>query len=546
MNKKLRKKLIARRSEIRAQIEKLVGLDEKGEIRAMSEADATSVEDLKKQFKEMGKRLAALDGTATRDDDEEDDEDRDDDEDGDDEDRDDDEDDDEDRDDDEDDDERSRHPGQFASTRTESRTKRAAPRKRRERATGRRSQSWTRNAPAVHTTQHSYSYCRALRNVAEGKPHIGLEGEISRDIELAYHKIAEGILMPTGGEVCDERGTLRYGKVPGILHRTNRSINPGSLSNEYQRDLNVATTGTGAIFVVPELPFIELLRAQLVLRSLGAGFWTNLPPGKFGIPRQSSAATGTWIGELNSTDAAPSTSQPGLTQVVNFVDKTLQVVVPVTRKFLYQSSVAGEQFIRDDASAVIARSIDLAGINGTGSGAQPQGVMQNSTVQTNSTGLAGGTNGAALSWDQAVGMETLVCNANAARGALSYLTNPTLAGKMKRTPKIGSTFPEYLMTGVPGNNVQEGPIGELNGRHVWSTNLVPNNLVKGASGAVCSAILCGYWPDLIIAQWGGIDALVNPYSYQNQGVIQFSMMLELDVQLRHPESFALISDVLTP
>jgi len=56
------------------------------------------------------------------------------------------------------------------------------------------------------------------------------------------------------------------------------------------------------------------------------------------------------------------------------------------------------------------------------------------------------------------------------------------------------------------------------------------------------AIIFGNWQDLVVAQWGGIDVIVNPYTNQTSGTVTISMLMEADVQVRHPESFAIIVD----
>jgi len=130
-----------------------------------------------------------------------------------------------------------------------------------------------------------------------------------------------------------------------------------------------------------------------------------------------------------------------------------------------------------------------------------------------------------------VGMESQVANANADRGSLKYLTSPKLRGELKQTPKIGTTFPVFLWD----NN-------EVNGYPAMATNNVPSSLTKG-SGTGLSAIIFGNWNDLIVATWGGIDTVVNPYTNQASGAVTISMLMEADIQVRHPESFSIVADV---
>lgn len=352
-----------------------------------------------------------------------------------------------------------------------------------------------RSAPAVHTAKHKYSILRAMRCAAESKPVDGFEGEVSQEIALRHGKKPQGFYMPLGTEP------------------------------EFRGNLDTST-GTGAVFVLPELPFIELLRNKTVLKELGATFLTGMN-GKFSIPRQSGAGTATWVAESSSVTGANQTFDQ-----VAFVDKSLMAATNISRKFLYQSSVDAEAFVNNDLALILAIELDRAAINGSGSGAIPIGILQNTTIQTGSTSLALGTNGAAATFANLVAMETVVANANADRGSLKYLTTPAARGKLKVTQKA-TNYPEYVWQD-----------NEINGYEAVATNNVPANLTKG-TGTGLSGIIFANWNDLVVAQWGGVDVVVNPYSNQLSGAIQISMMLEADIQVRHPESFAIISDFLT-
>ncbi len=526
----IRKKLVEKRREIAEKIEKLVGLDDKGAVREMSKDDEDTVEKLRDEYKALGRRIDALD--AARDDDEDDDEDGDKDEDRDDEDEDEEDRDDEDDDEDGDKDKRSRS-SRKPHKREASRRGRSTPKFR----------HWQRDSPAVHTKKHVYSMRRAILAAAyPGKYGRCLETELSDDLQHVYRKQTDGILIPTGAE-CDMHGNLLYADVPGITYRSRIRVDANEVSPHYLRDV-AASTSTGAIFVRPELPFIEILRAQLVLRSLGVQFWTEMDGGKFSIPRQDTAGAVTWNGEMTSGSSAPSSNNPSIAQMVNFTNKTVQVLNQVTRRFLLQSSVNGEQLLRDDMAKVFARGLDAAGINGSGSSNQPLGILQNTTIQTNSAGLALGTNGGTMTWGTITGMQAQIQNYNAATDELRFLSNPTLIGSMKKTAKIGSTFPEYIATGRGGSNAAEGQVAETDGLGIWSTTQVPKNLTKGTTSGGCSALILAMWADAILAQWGGIEVLANPYLYQAQGVIQYSMMSDADFQVRHEESFAIITDAI--
>jgi hypothetical protein len=77
------------------------------------------------------------------------------------------------------------------------------------------------------------------------------------------------------------------------------------------------------------------------------------------------------------------------------------------------------------------------------------------------------------------------------------------------------------------------------------SNQVRSDLDKGTSTGVCSAIFFGNWADLIVAMWGVLDILVDPYTLSKSGGVRVVAMQDVDIGFRHPESFAAMLDALT-
>ena len=74
---------------------------------------------------------------------------------------------------------------------------------------------------------------------------------------------------------------------------------------------------------------------------------------------------------------------------------------------------------------------------------------------------------------------------------------------------------------------------------------MPNNLVKGTSGAVCSAMLFGDFSQVILAYWGGLDLMMDPYSNGTSGGRRVIALLDCDIAIRRAASFAAIKDATT-
>jgi len=117
---------------------------------------------------------------------------------------------------------------------------------------------------------------------------------------------------------------------------------------------------------------------------------------------------------------------------------------------------------------------------------------------------------------------------------LAYMTNTKVRATLKTTP---------METGYPVYIWQDGA-RPLNGYPCYVTNQVRSDLTKG-TGTNLSAIFFGNWNDLIIGQWGALDVLVDPYTGGTSGTVRVIAFQDVDVAVRHPESFAVCLDVVT-
>jgi hypothetical protein len=132
-------------------------------------------------------------------------------------------------------------------------------------------------------------------------------------------------------------------------------------------------------------------------------------------------------------------------------------------------------------------------------------------------------------------LETALAVDNADMGSLGYLTTPGVRGKLKGTET------------ATGNGIFVWNQGnELNGYKAVTSTQVPNDLTKGSSSGVCSAIIFANWADLMIGQWGsGFDLVVDPYTLAGSNTVRLILNGWFDINVRHPESFAAMKDALT-
>lgn len=346
--------------------------------------------------------------------------------------------------------------------------------------------------------------------------------------------LLRGLLDPTsreGGlelEVSAELARNHPGKPQGTL------VPWGVLA---KRDLVVGTATAGGHTVATSMMaknFVSLLRPTSIIANLGATQLTGLA-GNVAVPRQTAASTAYWVAE----NGAPTESQQAFDQVP-MTPKTLGAFVDISRRMLLQSSLDISSFVLADLRASLGQELDRVALNGSGSGNEPAGILNNAGIAT----VALGTNGAALTWADIVNLETQVAIANADGENCAYVTTKNARGKLLNTQKVAVSGADMIWQ--PAQSAQLAGEGVVNGYRAIATTLVPNNLTKGSSSGVCSAMIYGNWRDLLVGQWGaGIDLIVDPFSFSTTGAVRLVALTDVDIAVRHPESFIKIKDVLT-
>lgn len=303
----------------------------------------------------------------------------------------------------------------------------------------------------------------------------------------------------------------------------------------HRRDLVVGTASAGGNLVATDLlatGFIELLRNRCHVMNIGATLLSQLN-GNLSIPSQTAASTAYWVAE----NGALTESQASIGQV-SMSPKTVGAFTDYSRKMLLQASPEVEGLVRRDLAATLAVEIDRVAIAGSGSGAQPRGILNTSGVGS----VAIGTDGGAPTWDHILALEETIATANADTSSMAYLTNANVRRKLKGTTKVsGDAGAGFIWQDVGG----DGPgWGRVNGYLAAATGNVPNNLTKG-TGTGLSAMIFGNWSDLMIGQWGGLDLLLDPYTGATAGIHRIVAMQDVDIAVRRAASFAAISDIAT-
>lgn len=278
------------------------------------------------------------------------------------------------------------------------------------------------------------------------------------------------------------------------------------------RDRTLTTTSVsagGAVVGTDLLPsnFIEMARNKTVADKVGVQFLGGLQ-GNVLIPKQSGAGTFSWVTETNAATASDATFAQ-----VSLSPKLGTSNTGFSRKLLFQSTPAIDQLIENDLAKITAIGMDLAVFHGSGASGQPTGIA-------NTSGIGGGALLAAITFADVVALETAVANANLDASTMYYVTNPTVRGLLKTRAKV-SGYPNFILEG-----------NEANGYPVVASNQI-------ASGN----LFFGDFSQAILAQWGGLDLVVDPYSNATSGVIKVTVFIYVDVGVRYAGAFALNTGV---
>jgi len=351
--------------------------------------------------------------------------------------------------------------------------------------------------PGIHSfnigssDEHKPSLTRAIRSAASGRLD-GIEGEYSQEEARRTGRAAEGFYYP--------------------------------LAALQTRDLTAGVAGEGGNLFAPEIGgFIDALRPKLVIARMGATVLGNLT-GDVKLPRQAAASSATWKAETTALDeVSPTFAQVSLTP------KKVGAFSELSKQLLVQTSGGVEKIVRNDLLSAIAVAIDQAAISGSGIAPIPTGILSTGSIGNVALGAAG----VAPVFDNLIDLFAVIANADADMGTISFLSNPKVRAKLQKT---------IFDAGSGLNHLDKA---QTLGSWYWSS-LVPSNLVKGGSGAVCSAIIAGDFSQVVIGQFGqAADIVVDPFTKATEGVTRVVINTYADIAVRRPAYFAAILDALT-
>lgn len=236
------------------------------------------------------------------------------------------------------------------------------------------------------------------------------------------------------------------------------------------------------------------LKAKSVLVKAGARVLENLR-GDVQFPLSSSANC-SWTDETSETAATDMTFTH-----VKLSPKRLSCVVDVSKQFLLQDSASAEQVIREEIISSISSKLEKTFLSDEqGTNNKPEGIFYN--------------NGAPLievsKFVDLTNLESEVENANV-DGNVVYLLSPKAKASLRN-----------MMRGDK-NLVYEN--GTIDGTESLSTSTIKDK-----------KLAFGDFSNVVIANWNGIDIVIDNLSKAASGLVRLVVNFYCDVKLLRPEA----------
>ena len=253
----------------------------------------------------------------------------------------------------------------------------------------------------------------------------------------------------------------------------------------------VATVAEQGKEIVPtdKLNILGPLRGKSILSEAGATFLTGLV-GNISIPTYTGSTCG-WKGEMATAD-----NGMGEFDTVELSPKRLTAYIDISKQFLVQDSVGAEELLRSDiVNALVAKLEQTIFGDAAGDATKPEGIFYNAEE-------------ADPSW-------ATVCDAEADLtdylGDKRFVMSPSAKSAFKQTTISGDKSDLRLL--MNGNEVDGYP-------------------VSSSSNVVASGWAFGDFKELVVAQWGAIDIVVDPYTLATKNAIRLVINAFFDAKVR--------------
>lgn len=322
-------------------------------------------------------------------------------------------------------------------------------------------------------------------------------------------------------EMHDE--AVKEAKDAGISLAGNICIPSKMVQVQGRKAFTVATEGADNVFTSYG-GFIPFLKPEPIAGSLGISVRSGLR-GNVQWVRQSGDIAFAWEGESDNTaEMTPTVDNISVSphRVAGYIDVTLQQ--------LAQSVFALEPWLRQILEERYALTVDDAVFAGTGSGDMPTGILNYSGVNVLSLGSSGGD----MTYAAVLSMIRDTKTNSARQKNQGFATNAYGEHALRVTPR--------QTNGVEGNFIMAHNDTALLGRKFATSEILVSTYSEGSQSDLVPMIYSSNWSGAILATWGGLDILFDPYTQRVGGKVRFVANAFMDVEIEQPKEFTYTKD----
>lgn len=330
------------------------------------------------------------------------------------------------------------------------------------------------------------------------------DDEEKRYIHNNKNKMGKFSLIKTINDIVNNRSMSEEAQV--VLTAGTEEMRKAGLSYSGQIQLPVSEmreapaaivagqeTYGAEVVATEKLNILEPLRNRMVLAQAGATYLTGLV-GNVSIPTYSGSNVG-WKGELVDAEDGKGTFDS-----IEFSPKRLTAYIDVSKQFLAQDSVGAEEMLYRDIVNAIADKLEATILGaGKGDANTPEGIFNGAETLT-------------VDFTNIVEMEKKLEEAKLF-GDYKFIASPAAKAKFKTTTISGSKSDLRML--MEGN--------EVNGYPVLTTGN-------------CAGVAFGKWDELVIAQWGSLDIIIDPYTQAKKNAVRIVVNAFFDAKPRRTEA----------
>lgn len=289
-----------------------------------------------------------------------------------------------------------------------------------------------------------------------------------------------------------------------------------SLPNTGRRDMTVAgASGSNYLVGTDNQPgsFIDLLRNTSVALRMGVTKLSGLK-GHVTIPKMTAGNTAYWLSDENT---AITESQPTIGQL-SLSPKNVAAITEVSHQLLSQSTPDAETLLMSSIARDIGLAVDVGILRGSGSSGQPTGIVNTASI--------GAFTGTSLASPGVLNAIADVGAANALFPGCGFATTHAVAALLMDRPNVSSA---------------------TDGTPLWQGRM-EEGTIRGypamASGQMSSATaLFGWWPSVVLAEWGVLELMINPFSDFTRGLSAVRGWYSCDVGVRYAGAWSYASSI---